>query len=121
MAPKKKEPDNKPSTYKLCAEGHKNSPTAKWCWVCNGTFDAPAPKPVFIQKTNTVVHNIPVNLNDVNKVVPGECERYVGKRERCDDKDPTGHLCTFFANCVTRLKRYNVKPAIDVDSAAQTT
>jgi len=106
----------KTSAYKLCPQGHKNSPTAKNCWVCNEPMDAPAPKPTFIQKTNTVVHNIPVNLNDVNKVVSDECERYVGKRERCDDKDPSGHICTFFANCMTRLKRYYVKPAIDVDS-----
>jgi hypothetical protein len=114
MPPRKEKQE---SAYKLCPQGHKNSPTAKNCWVCNEPMDAPAPKQTFIQKTNTVVHNIPVNLNDVNKVVSDECERYVGKRERCDDKDPSGHICTFFANCMTRLKRYYVKPAIDVDSA----
>jgi len=114
MPPRKEKQE---SAYKLCPQGHKNSPTAKNCLVCNEPMDAPAPKQTFIQKTNTVVHNIPVNLNDVNKVVSDECERYVGKRERCDDKDPSGHICTFFANCMTRLKRYYVKPAIDVDSA----
>jgi len=106
-------------TYKLCEKGHKNSPTAKNCWVCGKPMDAPVSKPTVIQKTNTVVHNIPVNLNDVNKVVSDECERYVGKRERCDDKDPSGHLCTFFANCMTRLNRYQIKPAIDVNTAAE--
>ena len=116
MAPKKEKQE---TAYKLCPHGHKNSPGAKFCWVCNLTLDAPAPKPTFIQKTNTVVHNIPVNLNDVNKVTSDECERYVGKRERCDDKDPSGHLCTFFANCMTRLNRYQIKPAIDVNTAAE--
>lgn len=116
MAPKKEKAE---TAYKLCPQGHKNSPTAKSCWVCGQPMDTPAPKPTFIQKTNTIVHNIPVNLNDVNKVVPGECDKWVGKRERCDDKDPSGHMCTFIANCMTRLNRYYVKPAIDVNSAAE--
>ena len=117
MRMKKKEEENK--QYKLCPQGHKNSPTAKNCWVCGLPMDTPAPKPTFTQKTNPVVPNIPVNFKDVNKVVSDECEWYVGKRERCDDKDPSGHLCTFFANCMTRLKRYQTKPAIDVNSAAE--
>jgi hypothetical protein len=117
MPPRKEKQE---SAYKLCNHGHKNSPTAKCCWVCGEPIEPPAPKPTFTQKTSTVVHNIPVNLTDVNKVVSDECERYVGKRERCDDKDPSGHICTFFANCMTRLKRYDVKPAIDVKEAAKT-
>jgi len=111
----------KDTAYKLCQKGHKNSPTAKNCWVCNEPIEAPAPKPTFTQKTNTVVHNIPVNLNDVNIVIPGECERYVGKRERCDDKDLTGYACTFIANCAVRLKRYQTKPAIDINNTTKTT
>jgi len=103
-------PKTKDNEYKLCSKGHKNSPNALNCWVCGESIEAPAPKPAFIQKTNTVVHNIPVNLNDVNKVVPGECERYVGKRERCDDKDLTGYACTFLSNCAVRLKRYQPNP-----------
>ena len=94
---------------KLCKRKHQNSPNAKICWVCGQIFEEP--KPIFIQKTNTTV---PSNLPDVNKVVPGECDKYVGKRERCDDKDPTGYACTFIPNCVVRLDRFKKKPALDV-------
>jgi hypothetical protein len=114
-------PKTKEITYKLCPKGHKNSPNAKTCWVCGEPIEAPAPKPTFIQKTNTVVHTTPINLNDVNKVVADECERYVGKRERCDSKDPSGITCGFIHNCAVRLKRYQTKPALDVNETVKTT
>ena len=89
MPAKKKESDNKPPAYKTCSNGHKNSLNAKACWVCGASMDTP--KPTFTQVTNTTVimaPPVPYIGIDVNIVVPGECEKYVGKRERCDEKDP---------------------------------
>ena len=115
MTPKKKEPDNKLPTYKLCPVGHKNSPNAKNCWVCGRSMDAPAPpKPEIKPAVNIPVSAGPARkFLDVNIVAPGECERYVGKRERCDEKDPSGHICIFLPNCVTRLNRFKAKSTIE--------
>jgi hypothetical protein len=120
LSPKKKEPENKPPEYKLCPNGHKNGPNAKVCWVCGESLEAP-PKPTFTQKTNTDVISeglnptpTPKNFNDVNIVVPSECEKYVGKRERCDEKDPSGLMCTWIHNCAIRLERYKKKQSLDV-------
>jgi hypothetical protein len=111
MAPKK---EKQKTAYKLCAHGHKNSPNAKECWVCRESLiQEPKEQPKFIQKTDITVTNN-VNLVDVNKVPNYECEKYVGKRERCDEKDPSGLLCAFRPNCMIRLKRFKNKPALDI-------
>jgi len=110
MTPEKK----KPMRIKKCSKGHVNGPTAKICWVCSEELDKP--KPTFTQITNTTVimePKVPFRGIDVNIVVPGECENYVGKRERCDEKDPTGLPCSWRHNCAYRLKRFSVKPALD--------
>ena len=112
MSRKKKEAENiKPQAYKLCPNGHKNSPTAKNCWVCGESMDAPAPKPIFIQKTNTVVPTTPTKkLPDVN-YVEDECKRYVPGRTRCDETDSSGIPCMYLTmGCVMRAKRFGVKP-----------
>ena len=115
MRMKKKEEENK--QYKLCPQGHKNSPTAKNCWVCGEPMDAP--KSTFIQKTNTVVSiapQTPSNYVDVN-YAEEECQRYVPGRKRCDERDSSTVPCAFMTmGCAIREKRFRLKPGIDVET-----
>lgn len=105
MSTQKKKPE-----YELCSKNHKNSVTAKNCWVCGEPLDQP-PKPQFIQKTQTTVTTIttPTNLPDLN-LTEEECAQYVPGRERCDEKDPSGIPCTFkIMGCGIRDKRFKNK------------